>query len=106
MSSLPEAVPKSLSAFYYFMKEKGFPIVSGAYEHGDDGFVCIVFFDPSVTIDKLWKFLNLPKVMSKTSDKIMSMDNSWFISKDDGIVSLSLDEPHHVGVMCYIMANR
>lgn len=105
--SLPVAVPKSLSSFYYFMKDKGFPIESGIYEHNEDGFMCMVFFEPKVTLDNLWKFLKLPKLLVKTNENILSSDDSWVITVgDDGVVCLSFSEAHHVGVMCYIMANR
>lgn len=103
---LPEAVPSTLSSFYYFMLDKGFPIISGAYEKDDEGFVCAVFFEPTVDMQELWKFLNLPKLMTKTPDRILASDGSWEIVKDSGVVMMSFGEEHHIGVLCYIMANR
>lgn len=104
---MTDSVPTSLSAFYYFMEDRGFPIISGAYEHGTDGFVCIMYFDPSVTLDGLWNFLRLPNLLTKTKTAVYSSDNSYTLSIDEtGLVSLILSEKYHVSVLCYIMAHR
>ena len=59
-----ENIPKSLTTFYNFMKDKGFPMISAVYGEEDGDFACVMFFDESVTLDSLWDFLRLPNLLN------------------------------------------
>lgn len=88
-----------------FFNNRGFKVVSTVYSKNP--FSCTLTFAGDISLERVYKFLDLPKKGAYSEKVCTSMDDSWFIFlNNDNRVVLSLSESMHLGVLAFILSRR